>query len=153
MKFVLQKIFAFCAAVLIASAAFAASTKELKPVKYVFLFIGDGMSIPQRMMTEEYLRLCGEGGLKINAFPNNAVTYTRSNDSFITDSAASGTAIACGTKTDNGKIGVDTKGNKLESIASVAKKSGKKVGLITSVTINHATPAAFYAHNSSRGNY
>ena len=153
MKFVLQKIFAFCAAVLIASAAFAASTKELKPVKYVFLFIGDGMSIPQRMMTEEYLRLCGEGGLKINAFPNNAVTYTRSNDSLITDSAASGTAIACGTKTDNGKIGVDTKGNKLESIASVAKKSGKKVGIITSVTINHATPAAFYAHNSSRGNY
>lgn len=153
MKIVLLKIFALCASISIACSAFAAGQKELKPVKYVFLFIGDGMSIPQRMMTEEYLRLNGEEGLAINAFPNNAITYTRSNDSFITDSAASGTAIACGTKTDNGKIGIDTKGNKLESIAYAAKKSGKKVGIITSVTINHATPAAFYAHNASRGNY
>lgn len=135
------------------AATFASSPAQIRPVKYVFLFIGDGMSIPQRMMTEEFLRLSGKGGLFINAMPNNAITYTRSNNSFITDSAASGTAIACGAKTDNGKIGVCPKLNPLESIAKVAKKSGRKVGIITSVTINHATPAAFYANNENRGNY
>ena len=77
MKIVLLKIFALCASISIACSAFAAGQKELKPVKYVFLFIGDGMSIPQRMMTEEYLRLNGEEGLAINAFPNNQFTYTR----------------------------------------------------------------------------
>ena len=144
---------ALCAAVLTALSAVAAQQRTPNPVKYVFLFIGDGMSIPQRMMTEEFLRLNNREGLLINALPNNAITYTRSANSFITDSAASGTAIACGTKTDNGKIGVNPKGEKLESVAYAAKKAGKKVGIITSVTINHATPAAFYAHNDSRGNY
>lgn len=126
---------------------------EMKPVKYVFLFIGDGMSIPQRMMTEQFLKLSGQEGLAINAMKNQAITYTSAANSFITDSAASGTAIACGEKTNNGAIGVDAKGNNIESIAYVAQKSGKKVGIITSVTINHATPSAFYGHNRSRGNY
>ena len=99
---------------------------DVKSVKYVFLFIGDGMSIPQRMMTEEFLKKSGDEGLFINQMPNQAITYTRSANSLITDSAASGTAIACGTKTNNGRIGVDSDGKKLESIAYVAKTSGKK---------------------------
>ncbi len=126
---------------------------EMKPVKYVFLFIGDGMSIPQRMMTDYFLKKSGQEGLVINNLDNSAVTHTYSASSFITDSAASGTAIACGEKTYNGAIGVGIKKQPLESVAYVAKKSGKKVGIVTSVTINHATPAAFYAHNASRGNY
>lgn len=126
----------------------------VKPVKYVFLFIGDGMSIPQRMTAEEFSIKTNKGKLFINSMPFQAVTTTSSSNSFITDSAASGTAIACGEKTLNGVIGMaaDRKRN-LESIAEVAKKSGRKVGIISSVTINHATPAAFYAHNPSRGNY
>ena len=71
----------------------AAAVQNLDRVKYVFLFIGDGMSIPQRMMTDEFLRLGGGDGLLINKLPNNAITYTRSANSFITDSAASGTAM------------------------------------------------------------
>lgn len=121
-------------------------------VKYVFLFIGDGMSVPQRMMTEEFSREVNGGGLYINSMPFQAITTTRAFDSFITDSAASGTAIACGTKTRNGRLGVDADGKKLVSVAEVARDSGKKVGIITSVTLNHATPAAFYAHNDNRGN-
>ena len=73
MKIVLLKIFSLCASISIACSAFAAGQKELKPVKYVFLFIGDGMSIPQRMMTEEYLRLNGEEGLVINAFTQKPI--------------------------------------------------------------------------------
>ncbi len=132
--------------------AFVFGAEDLRPVKYVFLFIGDGMSIPQRMLAEEYLQKKEQRGLRINAMPYQAVTTTRSASSFITDSAASGTAIACGEKTKNGSLGVSETGQRLESIAELAKKNGRKVGIITSVTINHATPAAFYAHNDSRGN-
>ncbi|MDR3182632.1 MAG: alkaline phosphatase [Planctomycetaceae bacterium] len=129
----------------------AASAAELKPVKYVFLFIGDGMSIPQRMMAEEYLKKTQNTGLRINAMPQQAITTTYAANSFITDSAASGTAIACGAKTNNGAVGVNEKGERLESIAEVAHKSGKKVGIISTVTLNHATPASFYAHRANRG--
>jgi alkaline phosphatase len=129
----------------------AASAAELKPVKYVFLFIGDGMSIPQRMMAEEYLKKTQNTGLRINAMPQQAITTTYASNSFITDSAASGTAIACGEKTNNGAVGVNAKGERLESIAEAAHKNGKKVGIITTVTLNHATPASFYAHRANRG--
>lgn len=144
--------------IILSLAAFAASAAMLaaqaaKPVKYVFLFIGDGMSIPQRMTAEELARINTGKGLAINSMPHQALTTTRSANSFITDSAASGTAIACGSKTKNGMIGVAPDGGRLESIAEVARDSGRKVGILTSVTLNHATPAAFYGHNRSRGNY
>ena len=145
----LYRLFALSFALLFVSVSLAA--EAVKPVKYVFLFIGDGMSIPQRMMTDEYLNKLGEPGLTLNTFPHQVMTTTRSSDSFITDSAASGTAIACGEKTNNGCIGVDAAGKRLESTAEVARDAGRKVGIITSVTLNHATPAAFYGHNASRG--
>ncbi len=121
-------------------------------VKYVFLFIGDGMSLPQRMMAEDFLFQTGRGELLINHFPYQAPTTTRSNDSLITDSAASGTAIACGEKTDNGRIGMASAASRsFESIAEIARDRGRKVGIVSSVTINHATPASFYGHRPSRG--
>lgn len=128
--------------------------KDLKPVKYVFLFIGDGMSLPQRMMAEEFSRSTTGKGLTINAMPVQGYSKTSSASNFITDSAASGTAIACGEKTNNGRIGMDAEGKKnLESVAELAKKNGRTIGILTSITINHATPASFYAHNESRDNY
>lgn len=128
--------------------------KNLKPAKYIFLFIGDGMSLPQRMMAEEFSRSTTGKGLTINAMPVQGYSKTSSASNFITDSAASGTAIACGEKTNNGRIGMDAEGKKnLESVAEVAKKNGRAVGILTSITINHATPASFYAHNVSRDNY
>lgn len=145
-----QRLLALCAAFVFVCASLTAA-EAVKPVKYVFLFIGDGMSIPQRMMTDEFLHQLGEPGLTLNSFPHQVMTTTRSSDSFITDSAASGTAIACGEKTNNGCIGVNAKGEKIESTAEVARNAGRKVGIISSVTINHATPAAFYGHNASRG--
>ena len=147
----LEKLFAVMFAALVCCVAFAQNAT--KP-KYVFLFIGDGMSIPQRMVTEQFSKLTRGKGLAINSLDCQGVTTTSAADSFITDSAASGTAIACGEKTNNGRIGMNTDGTRrLESSAEVAKAAGKKVGMVTSVTINHATPAAFYAHNVSRVNY
>lgn len=147
----IPKIILSLAAFAVSAAALAA--QAAKPVKYVFLFIGDGMSIPQRMTAEELARINTGKGLAINSMSHQALTTTRSANSFITDSAASGTAIACGSKTNNGMIGMDPKGGRLKSVAEVARDSGRKVGILTSVTLNHATPAAFYGHNRSRGNY
>ncbi len=127
--------------------------KDYKDVKYVFLFIGDGMSLPQRMVTDEFLKTQKFPQLAINKMSYQAPTTTRSANSFITDSAASGTAIACGEKVPNKYIGVNAKNKKLVSVADVAKKEGYKVGIITSVTLNHATPAAFYGHSQSRSDY
>ncbi|MGE4300607.1 MAG: alkaline phosphatase [Victivallaceae bacterium] len=119
-------------------------------VKYVFLFIGDGMSLPQRTIADEYSRITTGKSLLMNQLPVQGCTTTRAATQLITDSAASGTAIACGTKTAIGALGVDVNGKPRESIAETAKQRGKKVGILSSVELNHATPAAFYAHNPSR---
>ena len=87
----------------------------------------------------------------MNQLPYQVNTRTKSANAVITDSAAAATAIACGEKTGNGMLGVDAKGNRLESVAEVAKKAGMKVGIMTTVTIVHATPAGFYAHRKNRG--
>jgi len=101
--------------------------------KYVFLFIGDGMSVPQRMTAEEFSRKVGTGPLAMNAMPFTATTRTCSFDSLVTYS------------------GVDPEGKPLYSSAYYAKKAGKKVGILSTVTITHATPAGFYAHRNNRG--
>ncbi|MBP5791765.1 MAG: alkaline phosphatase [Kiritimatiellae bacterium] len=141
----MRNSFAIFGVALVLAAAATADTP-----RNVILFIGDGMSTPQRMVAEEFSRKMGNGPLAINAFPCQGTTRTYSASSLVTDSAAASTAIACGEKTANGSIGVDAKGRRLESCAEAAKKSGRKVGIVTSVTINHATPAGFYAHQKSR---
>ena len=133
-----------------AGLAVMAAVSGLAAPKYVFLFIGDGMSMPQRMVAEEFLRTTGGGGLAMNELPYETNTRTRSADAVITDSAAAATAIACGEKTANGMLGLRPDGTRLESVAEVAKKAGMKVGIVTTVTVVHATPAGFYAHNRDR---
>ena len=122
-------------------------------IKYIFLFIGDGMSTPQRMMAEDFSIKSGGGRLAMNTLPYQANTRTRSANASVTDSAASATAIACGEKTNNGLLGLAPDGRRLETVAEAAKKKGMKVGIITTVAIAHATPAGFYAHRKSRGKY
>lgn len=118
--------------------------------KNIILFIGDGMSTPQRMIAEEFSRFINKKELKMNHLEHQATTRTCSANSIITDSAAAATAIACGVKTNNGSVGVDPKRNKVYSSAVSAAQSGRRVGIVTSVTINHATPAGFYGHRKSR---
>ena len=119
--------------------------------KYVFLFIGDGMAVTQRLAAEEFSKKIGRGPLAINSFPCKGLTTTRSADRLVTDSAAAATAIACGEKTRNYTIGRNAEGKPVHSSAVAAKEAGKKVGIISTVTITHATPAGFYAHRAARG--
>ena len=119
--------------------------------KYVFVFIGDGMSMPQRMTTEEFARLSGYGPLAMNTLRYQSSTRTHAANAIVTDSAAAATAIACGVKANNGALGVAPDGRRLESVAEFAKRRGMKVGIMTTVPIVHATPAGFYAHRTNRG--
>lgn len=125
--------------------------------KYIFLFIGDGMGAAQAAVTESYLsykegKLGGEE-LCFSGFPVLGTCTTYSADHQITCSSASGTAISCGQKTNNGYLGVDPQGNRLTSIAYILKDRGYKIGVMSSVPVNHATPGAFYAHNTDRDDY
>ena len=119
----MKKIFLSILAFTLATIAFSVELANVASTKYVFLFIGDGMSIPQRMAADEFVRINTKQGLAINSMPYSAVTTTRAANSFITDSAASGTAIACGEKTKNGTIGLDAEGKRITSVAEVARKT------------------------------
>ena len=125
--------------------------------KYVFYFIGDGMGVNQVNGTEMYLAeqegRIGVTPLLFTTFPVASVATTFSATNSVTDSSAAGTALATGAKTYNGAIGVDDQKNVLQSVAEKAKKAGKRVGVTTSVSVDHATPAAFYAHQPNRSMY
>lgn len=125
--------------------------------KYVFMFIGDGMGPHQVLSTEMYLaELEGKIGRKpllMTTFPYSGQAATFSASSGITDSAASGTCLATGKKTNNGVIGLAHDSTPVVSVATRLKQEGWGVGIMTTVTIDHATPSAHYAHTPSRENY
>lgn len=125
--------------------------------KYVFYFIGDGMGVNQVNATEMYLAeqegRIGVKPLLFTGFPAVGIATSFSATNSITDSAAAGTALATGVKTYNGAIGVDVEKNSVQSVAERAKAAGRKVGVTTSVSIDHATPSAFYAHQVDRDMY
>ena len=156
--------------------ALAATSQALTAPKYVFLFIGDGMSYPQIQSTSDYLgaladedywqaqpSLDDNGGAVLDGpeylnFMNfegvgSAVTYD--SNSFAPDSASTATSLSTGHKTYSGSINVDETGTvEYETIAEkLHSQKGYSVGVITSVNLNHATPAAFYAHQASRNDY
>ena len=126
-------------------------------LKYIFYFIGDGMGANQVLAAEMYLaELDGRIGRKqlcMTAFPYSGQLATFSDSNGITDSSAAGTCLATGHKSTNGFLGLDSKKDTLQSIAALLKKQGWGVGITTSVSIDHATPAAFYAHVDKRNNY
>ena len=157
-------------------AAATMSNETGKTPKYVFLFIGDGMSYPQIQSTSDYLGalndedywqaqpslddnqgaiLDGPEYLNFMNFEGVGTAVTFDSNSFAPDSASTATSIATGHKTYSGSINVDETGTvEYETIAEQLKaQKGYEIGVITSVNLNHATPAAFYAHQASRSNY
>jgi len=130
------------------------SEKEIKKAKYVFLFIGDGMGIQIVNTTQVYIDsvLKNNQSLSFINFPVQTFATTYAANQYITCSAAAGTALSTGSKTSIGTLGLNY--NHTDTLFSIAKKfkeNGYKVGILTSVSIDHATPAAFYAHQGSRG--
>ena len=153
-----------CAATL--TATILLSTAVLaEPPKYVFFFVGDGMSSAQIQATEAFLTtrnggkateakdlLKAENRLNMSKMPVLGMQTTYDAHALMTDSASAGTALACGIKTLSGVIGMDdSKTVSYKSIAQLAAEKGKRVGIVSSVSLDHATPAAFYASVPSRG--
>lgn len=124
-----------------------ATAQEVKNIIYL---IGDGMGLSSVSMMQI------EGGYAptiFDAAENVALQKTYSADNRVTDSAASGTALATGYKTNNTFVGCTPDGVAVESLMDVAKAEGKATGVVVTTYLQHATPAAFYAHTQNRHNY
>ena len=121
-------------------------------LKYVFLFIGDGMGMGHVMAAETYNRrvLGSPDNILMMQFPVSSFALTYSANSSITDSAAAGTALATGIKTNNSMIGMNADTGAVESVATQLKRQGWGVGIITAVAFDDATPAAHFAHQPHR---
>jgi alkaline phosphatase len=120
-------------------------------VKNIIFLIGDGMGLAQLALTR--LEVLGaDGVLNMDRAPVTGIINTHSSDQVVTDSAAAGTAMACGIKTTNGTVGQDPDGIHYVSILEAAQALGKGTGLVATSSITHATPASFGAHDPKRGN-
>lgn len=121
-----------------------------KPVRNVILMIGDGMGASQ--ITAGLV--AKRNKLQLERCKHMGLVKTFADDNLITDSAAGATAFACGKKTFNGAIAVDPRSKKpLKTILEIAHEQGKHTGLLATSYIQHATPAAFYAHVPNRALY
>ena len=126
-----------------------------EPPKYIFYFIGDGMGMAQSLAAQVYNRtvLGNEEPILMMRFPVASMATTHSASSPVTDSAAAGTALATGHKTNNGMLGVTPDTTSVTSIARQLADRGYGIALVTSVPPDDATPGAFYAHVPSRSMY
>lgn len=130
--------------------------------KYVFMFIGDGMGNPQISATQYYLGTLQNpdatmpvpAPLSFTEFQNVGIMTTYDATSFCPDSASTATSMASGNKTNSGVVNYDTElAESFKLVTEYAKEAGKKVGVISSVSLDHATPAAYYAKVPSRSQY
>jgi len=123
--------------------------KDMNSPKNVVLMIGDGMGIAQVYS----LFMVSENRTSFERFPYSGLAITRSASNKITDSAAAGTAIATGNKTNNHMIGMDADSIPVPSLLKLMADKGKKTGVAVTCYASHATPAAFLSHNINRNNY
>lgn len=130
--------------------------------KYVFMFIGDGMGAPQVNATEYYLGTIENpdsempvlAPLSFTNFSGVGLMTTYDATSFCPDSASTATSMASGNKTLSGVLNYSIDGTTpFKLITEYAKDAGMKVGVVSTVSIDHATPAAYYSKAQSRKEY
>jgi len=141
MKFLILTVILLC----FLSISFAQAPK----VKNVIFFIGDGMGL-ESVDLSRIIIVGKDEYFTFETAPYVGIAKTFSANTLVTDSAAAGTALATGFKTNNSWLGVTPDEKKVKTLLEAAKEVGKSTGLITTVTITHATPAAFAAHTTSR---
>jgi alkaline phosphatase len=141
--------------------ALSATSDAATPPKNVILFIGDGLGAEQIKASRYYFNGAA-GQLNFEQFANFAWMTHNNSSGGVTDSAASGTALATGYKVDNDVISVaiaggsdprratPSDGRDLLTLLEHFKSAGKSTGLVTTSTMTDATPAAFAAHNPTR---
>jgi alkaline phosphatase len=124
----------------------------------IILLIGDGMGDSEITIARNYALGAGGAFAGLDAFPltGQYTTYALRKDgkpNYVTDSAASATGWATGTKTYNGALGIDIKDGKHATILELAKAQGFATGDVTTSEIQDATPAALFAHITERDCY
>ena len=141
----MKRVIALLAIIL--ATTFTAHAQEVKNIIYL---IGDGMGLTSASM----MQLVNNYEPTIfDEADNIALQKTYSLDNRVTDSAASGTALATGFKTNNTMLGQLPDGTNVESLIELAAKKGKATGIVVTTYLQHATPGAFYAHVPSRHHY
>ena len=119
-----------------------------EPIRNIIFLIGDGMGLSAVTM----MQLADGTPTIFDKAENIALTRTASADNRVTDSAAAGTALAAGSKTNNTYLGITPDSEELCSLTALASTQGRATGVVVTTYLQHATPAAFYAHSDSRNN-
>ena len=143
-------------AVILIGIALLFPVKEQKPVpKNVIYLIGDGMGFGQisTLIMEHAVNGEAYAATQLNRIQHIGLATTYSANSKVTDSAAGGTALATGEKTNNGTVGLNPSGDTLTSVLADAREMGKSTGIVVNTSILDATPAAFYAHVPQRSQW
>ena len=122
------------------------SNKVVEGNPNVILLIGDGMGLSELSASFYY----GDKDPVFMRFREIGLIKTSSSKEEVTDSAAGATAFSCGKKTYNGAVGLDTDSSRIENIVEILSLRGYNTGIISTSSVTHATPAAFYAHVPSR---
>ncbi len=128
-----------------------------KNVRGVVFMVSDGMSPGVLTMAEAYSKLTRNRSTRWwqlfqDKTATNGLMDTASASSMVTDSAAAASAWGSGQRINNGEINVDASGREITPIAAILKKNrGANIGLVTTATVTHATPAGFAASVASRG--
>ncbi len=125
--------------------ALSCAPSDTERPKSIILLIGDGMGVP-------HLTFCqlAMNGSNAERMPVGGLVKTFPYGGLITDSAASGTAMATGHKTRNGMISISPEGDTLRTVFEYAEEKGMATGLVATSSITHATPAVFAAHVVNR---
>ncbi len=127
-------------------------------IKNVIMLIGDGMGPQQMGLLEAYARQApnsiykGESTSLSEITAESTVGLSMHNpaDALVVDSAASASQLATGTFSPSEAIGVDVRGDAVETVLELAKKEGRATGLVSDTRLTHATPAAFASHQPHR---
>ncbi|KZE63802.1 alkaline phosphatase [Fictibacillus phosphorivorans] len=135
----------------------SAEDQNKNEIRNVIFLIGDGMGPTYTTAYRAFKDDKSTPMMEDTAFDKYLVgmqsTYSHDKKESVTDSAAAATSMSSGIKTYNGAIAVDMEKQDVKTVLEQAKENGKSTGLVATSQINHATPAAFGAHDESRENY
>ncbi len=123
----------------------ASASAQSAPPRNVILLIGDGMGTGQLTAMKTAL-----GEIALDAFPVGGFSATSSLNDLVTESAAGGTALSTGQRTNNYRLAVGPDGMPLRTLLEAARAQGKATGVIATSSITHATPASFLSHVENR---
>lgn len=146
----MKRVFVSLVAMAMCVGCCSSTTPVEEPVRNVIFMIGDGMGLSQ---VSAYMIENGYDSTSFDRSDNVALIKTYSENNRITDSAAAGTALACGVKTNNRMLGLTPQLDTLVSMTDRAKAKGMATGVVVTCTVQHATPAAFYANVDNRSDY